>query len=91
MEGVPIGLLTAMSRGLPVVTTDVDGCKEAILDGECGLLVPPRQEAAMAAAMGRLLADQELASRFGGAARARFVERFSLEATFEPIFKMLFP
>jgi glycosyltransferase involved in cell wall biosynthesis len=91
MEGVPIGLLTAMSRGLPVVTTDVDGCKEAILDGECGLLVPPRQEAAMAAAMGRLLADQELASRFGVAARARFVERFSLEATFEPIFKMLFP
>jgi glycosyltransferase involved in cell wall biosynthesis len=91
MEGVPIGLLTAMSRGLPIVTTDVDGCKEAILDGECGLLVPPRQEAAMATAMGRLLADQELASRFGVAARARFVERFSLEATFEPIFKMLFP
>lgn len=91
MEGVPIALLTAMSRGLPIVTTDVDGCKEAIVDEASGLLVPPRQEAAMAVAMGRLLADRELASRFGAAARERFVERFSLEATFEPIFKTLFP
>jgi glycosyltransferase involved in cell wall biosynthesis len=91
MEGVPIALLTAMSRGLPIVTTDVDGCKEAIVDGESGLLVPPRQEAAMAFAMARVVADQELAMRLGAAAREQFAERFSLEATFEPIFRTLFP
>ena len=60
MEGVPLALLTAMSRGLPIVTTDVDGCKEAIVDEVCGLLVPPRQESAMADAMARLLADDAI-------------------------------
>lgn len=91
MEGVPIALLTAMSRGLPVITTDVDGCKEAIIDDECGLLVPPRQEAAMAEAIARLLNDTSAAARFGAAAKQRFTERFSLEATFEPIYKTLIP
>ena len=91
MEGVPIALLTAMSRGLPVITTDIDGCKEAIIDGECGLLVPPRQEVAMAEAIARLLNDNDTAARFGAAAKQRFTERFSLEATFEPIYKILIP
>ncbi len=89
MEGVPIALLTAMSRGLPVVTTDVDGCKEAIVDGVTGLLVPPRQEGAMAEAIAALLNDEATASRLGAAAKERFAERFSLEATVEPVYKML--
>jgi glycosyltransferase involved in cell wall biosynthesis len=89
MEGVPIALLAAMSRGLPVVTTDVDGCKEAVIDGVCGLLVSPRQEVEMAEAIGRLLNDQDLAARLGDAAKQRFADRFSLEATFEPIYETL--
>lgn len=89
MEGVPIALLTAMSRGLPIVTTDVDGCKEAIVDGISGLLVPPRQEHAMAEAMARLLSDKDAAKRMGEAARQRFIDKFSLEATVEPVYRNL--
>lgn len=89
MEGVPLALLDAMSRGLPIITTDVDGCKEAIIHDVCGLLVPPRQETAMADAIAQLLADDGTAARLGAAARRRFVEQFSLEATFDSIFTMI--
>jgi glycosyltransferase involved in cell wall biosynthesis len=89
MEGVPIALLEAMSRGLPIITTDVDGCKEAVVDGVSGILVPPRQEGAMAEAMAKLLKDEATALRLGNAAKKRFAEHFALEATVEPIYKML--
>lgn len=91
MEGVPIALLTAMSRGLPIVTTDVDGCKEALVNDVSGLLVPPRQEHAMAEAMARLLNDNDTAMRLGSAAKQGFAEKFSLEATVDPIYRAIIP
>jgi glycosyltransferase involved in cell wall biosynthesis len=85
MECLPLALLTAMAHGLPIVTTDADGCREAILDGETGRLVPPRQIVLMAEALGSLLANPTEARCLGANARTRFVERFALEATVTPL------
>ncbi|MDB5809348.1 MAG: glycosyl transferase [Betaproteobacteria bacterium] len=86
---MPIALLSAMAHALPIVATDVDGCREAILHESCGLLVQPGQVRAMAEALGTLLTQHDKARSFGAAARARFVDRFSLETTFEPLYQTL--
>ena len=84
-EGLPKGLIEAAACALPLVTTDVPGCREVVSDGVDGLLVPPRDAAALAAAIARLHDDPELAERLGNAARAkalgRFDERIVIERT----------
>ncbi len=91
MECLPLALLDAMAHGLPIVSTDVDGCTEAIVDGACGLTVPPRDIHHLADAIGRLLADPAAARRWGDAARSRFVSKFSLEETADVLLRSLFP
>jgi glycosyltransferase involved in cell wall biosynthesis len=91
MECLPLALLMAMAYRLPIVTTDVDGCAEAILNEVCGLTVPPRDIANLANAIGRMLADPAEAHRFGDAARERFERVFSLEATANPLLRSIFP
>jgi glycosyltransferase involved in cell wall biosynthesis len=91
MECLPLALLMAMAYRLPIVSTDVDGCSEAILDGVCGLTVPPRDTVRLAEAMGRMLANPAEGERFGHAARERFEQVFSLEATTGPLLRSLFP
>ncbi len=86
---MPIALLTAMAYGLPIVATDVDGCKEAIVDQSSGLLVKPRRPRQMAVALGHLLNDPDKACHLGDAARRRFEEHFSIEATLEPFLSWL--
>jgi glycosyltransferase involved in cell wall biosynthesis len=76
-EGLPIVLLEAMAHGRPVVATPVGGTPELVTDGETGLLVPPRDPEALAAALRRVLDDPDLARRLGEAARARVAERFT--------------
>jgi glycosyltransferase involved in cell wall biosynthesis len=78
-EGLPGAVLEAMAMGLPVVATDVGGTREAVDDGVTGLLVAPRNAAALAAALARLLADPGLAARFGSFGRKRVDEEFSSE------------
>jgi glycosyltransferase involved in cell wall biosynthesis len=56
-EGVPQAILQAMLCALPIVTTPVGAILEAVSDGETALVVPPRDAAALAAAIGRLLDD----------------------------------
>lgn len=79
-EGLPRSVLEAMAMELPVVATQIRGCREAVADGVTGLLVPPRDSVALARAMARVLRDSELARRFGKAGRERvkttFDERF---------------
>ena len=70
-EGAPLSILEAMAAGLPVVSSQVGGVPELVVDGETGLLVPPGDPAAMAAALGRLLADAGLRRRLGAAGRER--------------------
>ena len=76
-EGLPMAMLEAMAVGKAVVVTRVGGIPEAVSDGDNGLLVPPRDVAALAAALGRVLADQALRARLGARARDSVAERFS--------------
>ena len=79
-EGLPVSVLEAMAAGLPVVASAVGGVAELVLDGETGLLVPPADQAALAAALWRLVADAGLRRRLGAAGRARAETLFDLDA-----------
>lgn len=68
-EGLPNSLLEAMAAGLPIVTTDVPGCRDLVRHGETGLLVPPGSPHDLAGAMETLLSDEALGRRLGGNAR----------------------
>ena len=76
-EGFGVVCAEAMAHGRPVVATSVGGLRDLVVDGETGLLVPPRDPAALREALERLLADSELRERLGRAARERARESFS--------------
>ena len=78
-EGLPKALLEAAACGRPMVATDVPGCREIVIDGETGLLVPARDSASLAQALARLAADAALRKHMGDAARRRVVDHFSQE------------
>jgi colanic acid/amylovoran biosynthesis glycosyltransferase len=78
-EGLSNAALEAMATGLPVVTTDCGGMREAVSDGVEGFVVPVRDVERMAAALGRLAEDAELRVRMGAAARVRVLKEFTLE------------
>ncbi len=78
-EGLPRGLIEAAACGLPIVTTDVPGCREVVRDRDNGLLVPARDGAATADAIRALLADPGLRRRMGARGRERAVAEFSVE------------
>lgn len=73
LEGLGTSVLDAMAAGLPVVATEVGGVPEIVRHEATGLLVPPRDTAALARAMSRLAADPALRARLG--ARGREVAR----------------
>jgi glycosyltransferase involved in cell wall biosynthesis len=77
-EGLPLSILEAMAAGLPVVASAVGGVPELIVDRGTGLLVPPADEKALAAALRELIRDRELRVRMGGAGRIRAEEGFDL-------------
>ena len=68
-DGMPTVLVEALARAVPVISTDVPGVPELVRDHETGLLVPADDDAALAAAMGELLANPELSRRLGRAGR----------------------
>ena len=76
-EGLPISLVEAMALGRSVVTTGVGGIPEVVEDGVSARVVPPRDPAALAAAMLELLGDDVLARRLGAHAQLVAAERFS--------------
>ncbi|MFE3472356.1 GT4 family glycosyltransferase PelF [Streptomyces bacillaris] len=80
-EGFPFTLIEAMSCGRATVSTDVGGVREAV--GNTGLVVPPRDPAAMAAAALELLADAGRRRRMGEEARLRVIEQFTLRQTID--------
>ncbi len=75
-EGLPKGLIEAAACALPLVTTDVPGCREVVTGGVDGLLVPVRDAGALADAIARLQDDPALAARLGQAARKRAMAEF---------------
>ena len=78
-EGMPTAILEAMACGKPIVSTDVGSVRELVEDGVTGIVVPPRDPDAIAAAVLRVLGDAELRERMGDAARARAADRFGLD------------
>jgi glycosyltransferase involved in cell wall biosynthesis len=75
-EGLPKGLIEAAACALPLVTTDVPGCREVVTDGVDGLIVPVRDGAALAYAIRRLREDPAWAGELGRAARERTLKEF---------------
>jgi len=84
-EGLPKSLLEAAAAGLPLVATDVPGCREICCDGETGILVPVCTVAPLAEALAKLAEDAELRKSYGAAARrmaeAEFAEEIVIAKT----------
>ncbi|MBI2219619.1 MAG: glycosyltransferase family 4 protein [Acidobacteria bacterium] len=78
-EGLGSAVLEAMACRRAVVGTEAGGIPEAVVHGETGLLVPPRDDAAMADAIVRLLRDPAMRTTFGEAGYRRVEEHFSAE------------
>ena len=79
-EGLGVVLLEAMNYGVPVIASRVGGIVDIVSDNETGILVPPGDAAALAAALDRLLADPGRVRELGEAGRRRLAERFSWDA-----------
>ncbi len=78
-EGLGTSLLDAMACGRPIVATTAGGMPEVVQDGKTGILVPPRDERAMADAIVKLLKDEALRERMGAAGLSLVNARFSAE------------
>jgi glycosyltransferase involved in cell wall biosynthesis len=89
-DGLPTSVLEAMALGVPVVTTDVNGLTETVIDGETGLIVPEHDPAALSDALERILGDPALATGLSDNARVHVEQGFSLEASVK-ILRSLFP
>ncbi len=69
-EGMPRTVLEALATGRPIITTDARGCRETVRSGKNGLLVPPRDASALAAAMAQMLEKPESLANMGQESRA---------------------
>jgi glycosyltransferase involved in cell wall biosynthesis len=78
-EGLGTSLLDAMACARPIVATRTGGIPEIVEDGVNGLLVPPRDPASLAQAIGRMLKDDVRRQSLGAAGFARVRERFTVE------------
>ncbi|GLR67913.1 glycosyl transferase family 1 [Acidocella aquatica] len=76
-EGLPKSALEAMAAGRPLVASGIPGLREAVVDGQTGILFPPGDAPALAAALAKLIASPALRARMGAAARSRAAEKFS--------------
>ena len=86
-EGFGVVAIEAAAMRLPVVATRVTGCVDAVVDGVTGALVPPRDAAALAAALRAYLEDPALAARHGEAGRARAIRDFEPRAIWDALYE----
>ncbi|BDB71962.1 hypothetical protein Cthiooxydans_43740 [Comamonas thiooxydans] len=77
-EGVPVSTQEAMAMGRAVITTDVPGCRQTVMDGVNGFLVPPRDVEALAEKMQLFIVQPELITTMGQASRRIAEERFDV-------------
>lgn len=80
LEGLGTSVLDAMCFGRPVVATSAGGIPDAVIDGETGRLVPPRDHEGLARALSETLASPETLTRYGAKGRARFLKDFTSAA-----------
>jgi glycosyltransferase involved in cell wall biosynthesis len=82
-EGLPKGLIEAAACALPLVTTDVPGCREVVTHEKDGLLVPAKNARSLADAIARLQVDPDLCRRLGAAARDKALSQFDERSVIE--------
>lgn len=87
-EGFPRSILEAMRAGLPVVASDVGGCKEAVIEGETGYLVPRGDEEALKQRLKGLIDDPFLRNKMGQAGIQRFLDHFTFDIMFKKTFEV---
>lgn len=93
-EGLPKSLIEAAACALPLITTDMPGCREVVRDGVEGFLIPPKDARALADAIAHLAESPELCARLGKSARSRalseYDERIVIRHTME-VYRELLP
>lgn len=87
-EGFSVSLLEFMSLGKPIIATDVGGNKEAVINGESGIIVPPRDPIALAEWVLKLIKENKTSEDIGMKARERFNENFTVETMIQKIEKL---
>lgn len=86
-EGIPRACMEAAASGVPVVASDIRGCREVVLGGRTGVLVPPRDVPGFTDAIRRLAADSDLRARMGAEARRHIVEHFDQRMVLERLLR----
>ena len=77
-EGTPRSVLEAMSMGRPIITTDAPGCRETVIDGKNGFLVPVKDVDALKSAMEKFILEPDLISRMGKQSRVIAEEKYDV-------------
>ena len=88
IDGIPVALMEAMAMGLAVVSTRISGIPELIEDGVSGLLVPEKDEIALAYAIEKLIEDAELRGSLGRNARRQIEEHFDMRTNVKRLLRL---
>lgn len=88
-EGTPRSVLEAMSMGRAIITTDVPGCRDTVINGVTGLLVKSKNSEELANAMKRLIQDKELREAMGQKSREYAVKKYSDDSVVSEIISNL--
>lgn len=88
-EGTPRTVLEAMAMGRPIITTDAPGCRETVIDGQNGYLVPVKSVDELAAAMERFIINPELIEKMGMASRALAEKKFDVHSVNKSMLKAM--
>ncbi|WP_036487788.1 glycosyltransferase family 4 protein [Myxosarcina sp. GI1] len=86
-EGLPRSIVEAMAMSLPVVATDIRGCREIVQHERTGFVVPPEDSNSLAEALAKLLANAELRKAYGEAGRSRIEAEYDEKMVFERLAK----
>lgn len=88
-EGTPRAVLEAMATGRAIITTNAPGCRETIVDGESGFLIPPRDTDALVVAMDALIRSPDLLIRMADAAYERAVAKYDVNAVNREMIRLM--
>lgn len=87
-EGFPNVVLEAGCLGLPSIVTDINGCNEAIIEGENGIIIPPKDAGRLQKAMEKFLMNPALVAQMAGKARQLIVSRYKQEDVWAALLEM---
>ena len=88
-EGTPRSVLEAMAMGRAIITTDAPGCRETVIEGENGYLVPVQSVEPLATAMQAFIDNPELITAMGKRSREIAVEKYDVHKVNEAMFKVM--